>query len=164
MSHLNSVARSVFKTLSTNRLAASADKDAEWQRVNSYIADVLKDAHVLYAKLARLQGDFTGHELSELETISEGVLGIGGKLSTFSKAFNEGKAKMSESDIYGSDDVFGGEAPSPAPMPVPESPVPAGETPEASEGSGSQEDLDIEFDYAPESSESEASGSEKESD
>ena len=50
----------------------SADRDAEWQRVNSYIADTLKDTHVLYAKLARLQGDFAGAELDQLQKISEG--------------------------------------------------------------------------------------------
>ena len=72
------------------RLAAS-DREAEWQRVHSYIADVLKDTHVLYAKLARLEGDFAGEELSRLERISEAVLTLGNELSEFSKAFYEGK-------------------------------------------------------------------------
>ena len=78
------------------------DRDAEWQRVNSYIADVLKDTHVLYAKLARLQGDFIGRELDELEKISESVLSLGEELSQFSKAFYEGKLSMAEGDLaYG---------------------------------------------------------------
>jgi len=83
--------------------SAATDRDAEWQRVNSYIADVLKDTHVLYAKLARLQGDFIGGELSELEKISEEVLALGEELSKFSKAFYDGKLQMAESDMaYGS--------------------------------------------------------------
>jgi hypothetical protein len=81
---------------------AAADREADWQRVHSYIADVLKDAHVLYAKLARLEGDFAGEELSRLERISESVLTLGEELSGFSKAFYEGKYSMAESDFtYG---------------------------------------------------------------
>lgn len=81
---------------------ATVDRDAEWQRVNSYIADVLKDAHVLYAKLARLQGDFVGQELNSLEQISESVLSLGEELSQFSKAFYDGKLQMADSDMaYG---------------------------------------------------------------
>lgn len=76
-------------------------RDSEWQRVNSYIADVLKDAHVLYSKLARLQGDFIGAELRELEKISEDVLDIGEQLSHFMKAFHSGEASMLREKTFG---------------------------------------------------------------
>ncbi len=75
--------------------------DADWQRVNSYIADVLKDAHVLYSKLARLQGDFIGGELDHLEKISSKVLDLGEQLSTFMKAFHEGDASMMKEKQFG---------------------------------------------------------------
>jgi hypothetical protein len=110
---------------------ATEDHDAEWQRVNSYVADVLKDSHVLYAKLARLQGDFSGEELARLSKISEAVLAVGDELSTFSKAFYEGKYEMLQSEFtYGAE---GG-----APIPKSQSPedveagaggTPAGGTP-----------------------------------
>lgn len=90
--------------ISVSLRKAASDKNADWQRVNSYIADILKDAHVLYAKLARVQGDFSGQELDNLEKISEDVLSIGGKLSAFSKAFYEGKANMSEDETFGDAD------------------------------------------------------------
>jgi hypothetical protein len=95
------VAKSVFRSLggkTSNKPSrvAAVDKDAEWQRVNSYVADVLKDSHVLYAKLARLQGDFVGEELDRLMSVSEAVLAIGEELSKFSKAFYEGKLQMAE--------------------------------------------------------------------
>jgi hypothetical protein len=94
---------------------AAVDREAEWQRVHSYIADVLKDTHVLYAKLARLEGDFAGEELSRLERISEAVLTLGNELSAFSKAFYEGKYSMAESDFtYGEE----GGAPQPAEAPL----------------------------------------------
>ena len=109
MSNLAKVSRQVLLAMSNPRLAA-VDKEADRQRVNSYIADVLKDAHVLYAKLARLHGDFGGTELKELEKVSEVVLSIGGKLASFSKAFNEGKAKMNEPDVYGEGSSSGGGA------------------------------------------------------
>jgi hypothetical protein len=106
VSRFASVALQVSKDLRDRRLypvkIATVDRDAEWQRVNSYIADVLKDTHVLYAKLARLQGDFIGRELDELEKISESVLSLGEELSQFSKAFYEGKLSMAEGDMaYG---------------------------------------------------------------
>src|SRR5512135_351358 len=92
---------------------SAVDREAEWQRVHSYIADVLKDTHVLYAKLARLEGDFAGEELSRLERISEAVLTLGNELSAFSKAFYEGKYDMAQSDFtYGEG---GGEPPPEAP-------------------------------------------------
>ncbi len=80
---------------------APSEHDAEWQRVNSYVADVLKDTHVLYAKLARLQGDFIGAELDELEKISSDVLDLGEKLSMFMKAFHEGDATMMKEKSFG---------------------------------------------------------------
>lgn len=94
---------------------AAESRDAEWQRVNSYIADVLKDAHVLYSKLARLQGDFTGTELDNLEKISEKVLGIGEELSHFMKAFHEGDAVMSSEVIFGTPSEGGAPAGTPPP-------------------------------------------------
>jgi hypothetical protein len=91
------------------RNAAAVDKDAEWQRVNSYIADVLKDSHVLYAKLARLQGDFVGAELDRLMQISEATLTIGEELSNFSRSFYDGKLQMADTDLaYGQDGGGGG--------------------------------------------------------
>jgi len=116
------------------RLAAQ-DRDAEWQRVNSYVADVLKDSHVLYAKLARLQGDFSGEELARLSKISESVLMIGDELSQFSKAFYEGKYEMLQNEFtYGK----GGGAPIPNP---------AAQEPEAAEagaGGAPAESYDVE--------------------
>lgn len=94
ISRFAAVAAEVKETI--GRTAAAADKDAEWQRVHSYIADVLKDSHVLYAKLARLEGDFTGPERDELERISEKVLDIGENLSAFAKEFYQGKFSMVE--------------------------------------------------------------------
>lgn len=66
---------------------AIPENEADWQRVNSYVADVLKDCHVLYAKLARLQGDFNGSDLEKLEQISTQVLDMGVELSNFSRDF-----------------------------------------------------------------------------
>ena len=111
---------------------ASADKDAEWQRVHSYIADVLKDAHVLYAKLARLEGDFAGEEAANLQRVSEAVLTIGEELSTFSKAFQDGKYSMQESSVtYGAE---GG-----APIHVPQQPAPPAAAAEESAGAEFEE-------------------------
>ena len=144
MTNFAAVSRSIESTL--RKHLAAVDRDAEWQRVNSYIADVLKDAHVLYAKLARLQGDFGGAELTELEKISEGVLGLGGKLSEFSKAFYEGSTSMQLSDVYGEGEgaAFGGS---------PE--TPSYEEPPASPASEPEEEapVDLEFDYGTEDDE-----------
>lgn len=92
------------------------ERDSEWQRVNSYIADVLKDAHVLYSKLARLQGDFIGAELTELESISSKVLDLGEELSKFMKAFHEGEASMMKEKQFGGD---GGAPPGTPPPQIP---------------------------------------------
>jgi len=112
---------------------ATSDHDAEWQRVNSYIADVLKDSHVLYAKLARLQGDFDGEEMARLSRISEAVLAIGDELSTFSKAFYEGKYQMLQSEFsYGGGEGGGGGAPGAPQGGSPQGGAPqGGETPPA---------------------------------
>jgi hypothetical protein len=96
------------------REAAAKDRDQEWQRVNSYIADVLKDAHVLYSKLARLQGDFVGRERDQLERISESVLDIGEELSHFMKDFHSGDADMLGQTAFGEE---GGGAPAGTPPP-----------------------------------------------
>ncbi len=170
MSRFASVAEDVAKQVSLH--LAAADRDADWQRVNSYIADVLKDAHVLYAKLARLQGDFAGGELDELEKISEGVLAIGGKLARFSKAFYEGTVELHEKGVYGEDKkTFGGspggassspvdefdfssleDKPAPAPQPAP-SPAPNfdfGDLDLGDSGKSDEEgsDVDLDFDFS----------------
>lgn len=114
--HFAAVASEVERVLSLKYRLALDDRDQEWQRVNSYLADVLKDTHVLYAKLARLQGDFVGPELSELEKISEKVLDLGEELSRFMKAFHEGDASMFKQK------VFGGEPGEPVPGETPPAP------------------------------------------
>lgn len=126
MSNFAKIAAQVAANITT---ATAADSDAEWQRVNSYIADVLKDSHVLYAKLARLQGDFVGEEFERLSKISEAVLHIGDELSGFSKAFYEGKYDMAQSGFsYGT--PSGGQAPQQAPAPQPQqAPAPAAPAP-----------------------------------
>jgi hypothetical protein len=140
------VAAEISKTLSVVKIAAT-DRDSEWQRVNSYIADVLKDSHVLYAKLARLQSDFTGHELNELEKISEDVLSIGEALSHFSKAFYEGKLQMAESNV-----VYGEQTPKEAPKesPSPESYDIPVEVEEEEEGGGEEYEAPEEEEEEPE--------------
>ncbi len=111
-------ARLAAEIAGTPRMAQEpSEHDAEWQRVNSYIADVLKDAHVLYAKLARLQGDFIGGELNELEKISSSVLELGEKLSLFMKAFHDGDASMMKEKTFGGGDGSGGGAPPGTPPP-----------------------------------------------
>jgi hypothetical protein len=88
---------------SRTRIKTAAERDAEWHRVNSYIADILKDVHMTYAKLARLQSDFTGDELVQLEELSERILSLGSSMSKFSKAFYEGQFNMLPADT-----TFGG--------------------------------------------------------
>lgn len=80
---------------------ATVDEDAEWQRVNSYVADVLKDCYVLFAKLSRLRGDFMGHELEELDKVASRVRDIGSALTIFSKAFTEGEYHMNKKEQFG---------------------------------------------------------------
>ncbi len=112
------VASGVEAALSGKKRVAAEDRDAEWQRVNSYVADVLKDAHVLYSKIARLQSDFTGSELGHLEKIGEHVLDVGEELSKFMKAFHDGEFRMVK-DIQ-----FGG-APQGAPAGTPPPAIPS---------------------------------------
>ena len=96
------VAAEVHSTISGKTTISAVNKDAEWQRVNSYVADTLKDSAMLYSKLARLQADFIGEELDRLKKISEVVLNINNELSSFSEAFNAGKLDMAESEYqYG---------------------------------------------------------------
>jgi hypothetical protein len=139
------------------------DRDQEWQRVNSYVADVLKDTHVLYAKLARLQGDFAGPELDDLERISESVLDLGEQLSRFMKAFHDGDATMLKSKLFGGQDVPPDQH-GPVPSPVPE----AQEPPERSEEDyeseiRSEEDSEFEeFEEVPPEEEAEAGAGEEE--
>lgn len=128
-SHFASVASQVRSDLEKQRLKmAAVDRDAEWQRVNSYIADVLKDIHVLYAKLARLQGDFLGKELAELEQVAESVLDLGKEISGFSKSFYEGRLNMADGDVaYGGPEGGQQSGPPVPPAPPPAPPAPDGE-------------------------------------
>ncbi len=98
------------------QVAAAKDRDQEWQRVNSYIADVLKDVHVLYSKLARLQGDFIDPERSTLEHVSENVLDLGEELSRFMKAFHTGEADMLGQSSFGGGEDGGAPEGTPPPM------------------------------------------------
>ena len=118
MSNFVKVSSDVSKAL-RNHFSAE-DRNAEWQRVNSYVADVLKDIHVLYAKLARLQGDFGGEEFARLSKVSEATLAIGDELSKFSKAFYLGKYEMIQNEFtYGQDGapIPNPDAGNPAPSP-----------------------------------------------
>lgn len=133
---------------SSMKKIAFVDRDAEWQRVHSYIADALKDMHVLYAKLARLQGDFSGTELEELDAISESVLDLGEKMSKFSREFSQGNLRMMDSSPFQGDPNGGGGGqpppPAPAPPPAPEgAPIPE-EGPAPEEASGEAEEPESE--------------------
>jgi hypothetical protein len=159
------------------RRHVSKDRDGEWQRVNSYIADTLKDTHVLYAKLARLQGDFAGAELSQLQKISEAVLVLGEELSVFSKEFYQGKYEMQESEfIYG--DTGGSPVPNPDAAPAPPSPAPeqvepseefqealdGGDQGESSEGADDEEDDETDYEIPVEVEEPDEEAEEQEQD
>lgn len=116
------VATAVERSVSLRHGIATDERDQEWQRVNSYVADVLKDTHVLYAKLARLQGDFTGSELEELESVSDKVLELGEQLSRFMKDFHNGAASMLTSKLFGGGESPPGQSGQPGPTapPTPE--------------------------------------------
>jgi len=118
----------------------TADEKSERDRVFSGIADVLKDAHVQYAKLARLQGDFAGKELDDLQQISEAILSVGRKLSDFAKAFYEGDYKMQPAEIiYGGGS--GGQAPVKETFEVEDAfSHPGGKSPEAEEAPEAEEE------------------------
>lgn len=151
------------KTAATERKAESADRDADWQRVNSYIADVLKDSHVLYAKLARLQGDFGGEELARLMKVSEAVLTIGDELSGFSKAFYEGKYSMLQSEFtYGEEG--GAPVPNPKASPKPDVPAPTPAPPAPAPALESSEPLTQDYDVPVEEAGSEVDYSGEEED
>jgi hypothetical protein len=153
--------RRAASRVASSEVRIANDRDADWQRVNSYVADVLKDTHVLFAKLARLQGDFAGDELAEIQRISEGVLGIGQDLSKFSKSFDKGELSMVESNFkYGEQGGApisgppqeGPPAPpppaNPAPPPAPPPPAPEGEDEdedEEDEEDGEDYDVEVEF-------------------
>lgn len=92
-----------------SRVAAGPEGDPDWQRVHSYIADTIKDSYVLYAKLARLRGDFGGAELEELDAVSSAVRDVGMSLSAFSKNFTEGSYGMAKKEPYGADEMAMGE-------------------------------------------------------
>lgn len=102
------LSRTAMTVRSNMKRVAFVDRDAEWQRVHSYIADALKDMHVLYAKLARLEGDFSGTELEEIDAISESVLDLGEKMSKFSREFSQGNIRMMESPTFHGGDGGGG--------------------------------------------------------
>jgi hypothetical protein len=108
MDNFNKVASKISSKLLGGRTPRMAndkspqERDSEWQRVNSGIADVLKDAHVLYSKMARLQGDFIGKEREKLEEISENILSIGNELSEFIKSFHDGSFEMQSDSYFGS--------------------------------------------------------------
>ena len=76
-------------------------RDTEWYRVNSYIADILKDLAMTYSKIARLQQDFTGKENDDLSKIAEKVLSLGGEMGEFMEAFHEGKSSMVQEQVFG---------------------------------------------------------------
>ena len=165
MSRFTKKAAQVRDKLNQRRFAA--DRDSEWQRVNSYIADILKDTHVLYAKLARLQGDFAGAELDKLHKISEAVLLLGEEISRFSKDFYEGKYEMQQSEfIYGEN----GGAPKPNPEAKPEPsesappaggaepPVPPPPPPPPAEGGADEGGADEEEFEEPETEDYDAGG------
>lgn len=124
------------------------ERDPEWQRVNSSIADVLKDTGVLFSKLARLQGDFAGVERAKLEEIGNKVRDLTDELSKFSSDFYNGDLNMKVSETpfnYGGPAGGGGGQPS-AP-PAPPAPSPEGNSPTHSE-----EDFDVEAEITEEDS------------
>jgi hypothetical protein len=139
MSIFSNAAAEAHKNLSIER-TASVDKDAEWHRVNSLIADILKDAHMMYAKLARLQGDFIGEELTKVEEISESILTIGEQLSHFSRAFYEGKFSMAETEFSYGTPSPNGESQEQPPEVIVEEEVPESESGFDVESDGQQED------------------------
>lgn len=81
--------------------ASIDERDTEWYRVNSYIADILKDLAMVYSKIARLQQDFTGKENDDLSKIAEKILSLGGEMGEFMKAFHEGKSSMVQEQVFG---------------------------------------------------------------
>ncbi len=142
------IKKAADQVLKNFKVASNSDRDSEWQRVNSYVADVLKDSHVLYAKLARLQSDFVGEELDRLMKISESVLSIGTELSAFSKAFYEGKLTMADNEFS-----YGNVTPEESENFVPFGGAEPGSTPPALENDDSEDDDSDESDEEDESEE-----------
>jgi hypothetical protein len=113
MSEFAKVAAQVHNKLSRT---AAADKDAEWQRVNGQLADLLKDIFMINSKTARVQADFKGEELDRLMKISEAVMALGEELASFFKAFYDGRLEMVEGGLQFGDES-GGVPSIPAPSP-----------------------------------------------
>lgn len=146
-SRFAAVSGEICKALGGRVAKNGGERDAEWQRVNSAIADVLKDSGVLFSKLARLQGDFAGPERDELEEIGNEVRGVTDQLSKFSSEFYAGELQMrtSETPFTYNSDGSPAVAPAPAPAPAPGAP-PAPPPPPA------DEDFDVEAEISDEDS------------
>lgn len=127
------------------------ERDPEWQRVNSGIADVLKDTGVLFSKLARLQGDFAGSERSKLEDIGNKVRGLTDELSKFSNDFYNGDLNMKTSETPFN---YGGPAPGGQPPQgqQPPPPAPGGTPPSPPSPVHDDEDFDVEAEISDEDS------------
>lgn len=115
MSAFAKIASQVHDQLARRMNLAAADRDAEWQRVNSAISDSLKDAFMLFSKLSRLQADFKGEELDRILKISEAVMALGEELAGFSKAFYEGRLEMTDSGFQYGTEPGGEQIPTPSP-------------------------------------------------
>ena len=101
----------------------ATDRDSEWHRVNSSVADILKDSSMLFSKLARLQSDFVGSELEQLEGMSDKILTLGQEMAQFARSFYEGDFAMNPSETQ-----FGNPNPN-APVEPGQQPAPAPQTP-----------------------------------
>jgi hypothetical protein len=135
------------------------ERDPEWQRVNSAIADVFKDSGVLFSKLARLQGDFAGSERAQLEEIGNEVRDLTDKLSKFSSDFYNGDLNMKASQTpfnYGGPAPGGGGAPqgggAPPPAPAPPAPSPESNPAAPPIPTHDDEDFDVEAEISDEDS------------
>jgi hypothetical protein len=144
VSRLATASNEVLQALGVKTAKSDVERNSEWQRVNSSIADVLKDSSVLFSKLARLQGDFTGPERDELEDIGNDVRSISDRLSKFSSEFYAGELNMRTPETPFSY----GQAPPPpdAGPPTPTPPTPPRE----------DEDFDVEAEISDEDSTLEA--------
>jgi hypothetical protein len=151
MSEFSKVASQVHNKLVRKLNIAASDKDAEWQRVNGSLADILKDCYMLNSKLSRVQADFKGEELDRLLKVSEAVMALGGELSEFFKAFYDGRLEMVEGGLQFGDESGG--AP-PMPAPSPEAAIQLfDKSGEAPEGGGEEEPTEGEEDSYDEESE-----------
>ena len=155
MSAFAQVASQVHNKLARRLNTAAADKDAEWQRVNGSLADILKDCYMMVSKVARVQADFKGEELDRLMKISEAVMALGGEFAEFFKAFYDGRLEMVSGGLSFGDESGG--APSMPAVPSPEAAVQffgKGEGTEGGEGEeapeGEKETYDEETEEKPE--------------